>query len=200
MLAVDPRTATIPSTRRPSTSTISISTTARGREPLGQVQLLGRDDRADSESRLRSCSRVRAEHGQPASVDWYLMSEDLPRTRKPGHGRWHRIILEWHFTNMKAHRSLVARWQGAHALGGLPILLLASSARMPSHQCGTVRIGNDPGRPSPLDPCAAASITRISSSSMPASCRPRRRSTRRSPSPRRRCAWPTTSARRSWHA
>ena len=62
------------------------------------------------------------------------------------------IVLDWTRANMTAHRRLTATMRGVLKACGYPIVLAKPfDRRTPSHQCGTVRIGDDPAR-SALDP------------------------------------------------
>ena len=63
-----------------------------------------------------------------------------------------RINLEWTRTNQTAHTKLVAKMRQVLRRAGFPLVLSrAFDNRTPSHQCGTVRLGSDPGS-APLDP------------------------------------------------
>ena len=87
------------------------------------------------------------------AVDWYLCSEDLPRPESRVRIDGDRIILEWRRFNMKAHEMLVARAKEVMKAAGYPIVLTQLiDGRLPSHQCGTARMGHDPAT-APLDPC-----------------------------------------------
>jgi choline dehydrogenase-like flavoprotein len=62
-----------------------------------------------------------------------------------------RVVLKWVRTNWQAHLDLVARLKAVLKKAGFPVVLArAFDKRTPSHQCGTVRIGNDPEQ-APLD-------------------------------------------------
>ena len=91
------------------------------------------------------------------SVDWYAMSEDLPdpesrvTVRDDG-----GIRLSWRRTNTRAHKRLIARTKSFLRKAGFPIVVSQTfSKETPSHQCGTVRFGNDPAQ-APLDPMCKA--------------------------------------------
>ena len=80
------------------------------------------------------------------SVDWYVMSEDLPHrdstVRLNNDGS---IDLRWHRTNMKAHARWVRKASAIIKKAGYPVVLTKPfDITTPSHQCGTVRFGNDP--------------------------------------------------------
>ena len=79
------------------------------------------------------------------AVDWYLVSEDLPRKESRVRLDGSQVVLEWRFSNMKAHETLVRRVKERMRAAGYPILpSQLVDGRLPSHQCGTTRIGNDP--------------------------------------------------------
>ena len=147
MLAVDPRVATTRSIRRPLGSTTSTSTTARAARrsatsscsarspaPILQANRRWAPEFALSWLARHSCRLVSDERG-PA------------RSRKPGPRRWrdHRARLApvQHGRPTNASSPACARlFQAA----GYPIVLArAFDRRTPSHQCGTVRFGTDPG-------------------------------------------------------
>lgn len=126
--------------------------------PLGNLQLLGKL----SEPILRGAMpswvpRAMRQWLAAHSVDWYVMSEDLPHrdstVRVNADGT---IDLRWQRTNMKAHRAWVRKAAGIIRRTGYP-LVLAKPFTMdtPSHQCGTVRFGTDAAS-SALDPLCKA--------------------------------------------
>jgi choline dehydrogenase-like flavoprotein len=156
MLAVDPR-------RRNDSvyqKTLGINDfyldDGKGGPPLGNVQLLGKITAPVLKANLRwvpdSALAWLARH----SVDWYLMSEDLPdpdsRVRLDGRS----IVLDWRRSNMTTHRHLVARMRELFRAAGYPIVLARPfDRRTPSHQCGTIRFGVEPTT-SALDPLCRA--------------------------------------------
>jgi choline dehydrogenase-like flavoprotein len=116
-----------------------------GSGPLGQVQLLGRVTGQILKSRLSAVPEFALNMLSRRSVDWYLVSEDLPRKESRVRLDGSQVILEWRFSNMKAHETLVARVKERMRAAGYPILpSQLVDGRLPSHQCGTTRIGNDP--------------------------------------------------------
>jgi len=87
------------------------------------------------------------------SVDFWLMTEDLPlldnRVTVDGSGR---ICLSRRPSNTRAHRELVRRFIVHLRRAGLPITLVDErGVDAIQHQCGTLRFGSDP-RSSVLDP------------------------------------------------
>ncbi|MFK0278010.1 GMC oxidoreductase [Ensifer sp. NPDC090286] len=120
--------------------------------PLGNVQLLGKIN-ADI---LKANAPVWAprfafDFMAGHAVDWYMMTEDLPnpesRIMVDGKG----IIMQWRRSNMEALSSLEAKMRAHFKAAGYPIVLSQPfDKRTPSHQCGTVRMGQDP-KDAPLD-------------------------------------------------
>jgi choline dehydrogenase-like flavoprotein len=113
--------------------------------PLGNVQLLG-----------KISGRILAAAGGvpgPAAgwlaghaVDFYAMSEDLPDPRSRVAVAGERIVLDWRRSNWEAHEVLVAKLKAVLRRAGFPVVLSrAFDRRTPSHQCGTARMGTDPG-------------------------------------------------------
>jgi choline dehydrogenase-like flavoprotein len=162
MLAIDPRT------RNDSVyqKTLGINDfyfdDGAGGPPLGNVQLLGKITAPILKANLRAVPEFMLGAIARRSFDFYLMSEDLPdpesRIRLDGD----RIVLAWRRTNMTAHRRLVARMRERFRAAGFPIVLVkAFDRRTPSHQCGTVRMGEDPAT-SALDPfCRAHDVSNL---------------------------------------
>jgi choline dehydrogenase-like flavoprotein len=66
------------------------------------------------------------------------------------------INLHWRRSNLAAHRRWVAKCRGILRATGYPLVLAKSfGTDVVSHQCGTVRFGDDPSR-SALDPLCKA--------------------------------------------
>ena len=87
------------------------------------------------------------------SVDWFLITEDLPlpenHLQVDASGRIH---LHYRRPNWPAHERLVAKMKKHLRAAGYPLLLSrAFDVSYPTHQCGTVRMGLDPAQ-APLDP------------------------------------------------
>jgi choline dehydrogenase-like flavoprotein len=156
MLAVDPRVVNDSVYQK----TIGLNDfylgDGRGGPPLGNVQLLGRVSAPILKANLRlvpeTALRLLARH----SVDWYLMSEDLPDPESRVTLDGDAIRLVWKRSNMTAHAGLVRRMREVFRAAGYPIVLARPfDKRTPSHQCGTVRFGTDPAS-SALDPFCRA--------------------------------------------
>lgn len=91
------------------------------------------------------------------SVDWWVMSEDLPdRANRVTLDDGNAIVIHWQPNNLRAHRRLMVQAKRMLRRAGYPVLL---SQRMGiatnSHQCGTLRFGVDPAT-SVLDPFCRA--------------------------------------------
>jgi choline dehydrogenase-like flavoprotein len=85
------------------------------------------------------------------SVDWYLMCEDLPDPESRIMVDGSDIVLQWERTNMQSLAGLEKVMRENLRASGYPIVLSRQfDKRTVSHQCGTVRMGNDPAK-APLD-------------------------------------------------
>jgi choline dehydrogenase-like flavoprotein len=123
----------------------------RGGGPLGNIQLLGRVSGPILKATLRWLPEWALNVMSSRAVDWLLMSEDLPRPESRVSVKAGQIVLDWRRSNMTAHRKLADRARELFRSAGYPIVLTRLfDRRTPSHQCGTVRMGNDPAS-SPLD-------------------------------------------------
>jgi choline dehydrogenase-like flavoprotein len=126
--------------------------------PLGNLQLLGKLSEPILRGALPKWTPRSLRHWVAAhSVDWYVMSEDLPhrdstvRVNPDG-----SIDLRWQRTNMNAHRTWVRKAATLIRRSGYPVVLTKPfTMETPSHQCGTVRFGNDPAT-SALNPLCKA--------------------------------------------
>jgi choline dehydrogenase-like flavoprotein len=121
--------------------------------PMGNLQLLGK---------LQAGMLTVARPGVPRSilqtmanrsVDWWVMSEDLPdpqnRITLDSKGQ---IRVHWHPNNRAAHKKLVETARTMMREAGYPsVLTEAMGIETNSHQCGTMRFGDDPAN-AVLDP------------------------------------------------
>ncbi len=116
-----------------------------GGAPLGNIQMLGKISgpilAADTKIPLRLANWV-AGH----AVDLLAMSEDLPNPASRVTLKGGQIVLDWQRSNWQAHLALVARLKATLRRAGYPVTLSrAFDRRTLSHQCGTARMGADPG-------------------------------------------------------
>ena len=115
-----------------------------GGPPLGNMQLLGKVTAPVLKASLPHVPEAALRWLARHSVDWYLMSEDLPHPESRVRVDGADIVLQWQRTNMTAHAGLVAKARETFRAAGYPFVLTrAFDRRTPSHQCGTVRMGED---------------------------------------------------------
>ncbi len=112
--------------------------------PLGNVQLLGKISGTILAAQS-SLPRFAADWIAAHSVDWYVMSEDLPNPESRVSLKDGRIVLDWKRSNWETHLALVDKVAKLLRRAGYPIVLSRPFDRKtPSHQCGTARFGRDP--------------------------------------------------------
>jgi choline dehydrogenase-like flavoprotein len=87
------------------------------------------------------------------SVDWWVMSEDLPDpANRVTIGVSGEIVINWRPNNLAAHDRLMSHAKAMLRSAGYPVLLdRQMGIATNSHQCGTLRFGHEPDR-SVLDP------------------------------------------------
>jgi choline dehydrogenase-like flavoprotein len=127
------------------------------RAPLGNLQMLGNISEPMIRAARPSLPRWGAAWLARHSVDWLAMSEDLPHpdsfVRPLADGR---VELHWKRTNMAPHARFVERSKRLlRQIGMRAVLSRPFGIDTPSHQCGTVRFGDDPAL-APLDPWCRA--------------------------------------------
>ncbi|MDK4741841.1 MULTISPECIES: GMC family oxidoreductase [unclassified Rhizobium] len=122
-----------------------------GGPPLGNVQLLGRVSGTILKANMPTVPEWLLNRLSAHAIDFYAMSEDLPSPESRITVDGDRIVLQWVRTNWQAHLDLVKKLKSVLRKAGFPIVLSRPfDKRTPSHQCGTVKIGND-GSSAPLD-------------------------------------------------
>lgn len=121
-------------------------------KPLGNVQLLGRVTPDILKIQVPSLPMLAARWISNHAIDMYLISEDLPDPESRVVLNGDQIELIWRRSNMTAHHKLLAKTKATLKAAGFPLVLSRLfDGRVPSHQCGTVRMGLDP-KTSVLDP------------------------------------------------
>ncbi|MPW23807.1 FAD-dependent oxidoreductase [Paraburkholderia sp. CNPSo 3157] len=157
VLGIDPRS--VNETRFPKT--LSLNDFYFGGKhdswPLGNIQMLGKIRAPMLRGALPWVPSKFLDYLSRHSIDLYAMSEDLPSPdSRVEVTSWGQIKLTWRRTNLKPHMRLVDRTKQLLKQAGYPLVV---SRRFgddtPSHQCGTVRFGNDP-KSAPLDPFCKA--------------------------------------------
>ena len=121
--------------------------------PLGNLQMLGNIQEPMVRAAVPALPTWTGKWLARHSVDWLVMSEDLPHVdstvRVLGNGT---IELNWRRTNPRAHTHFVQHVRRLlREIGFSAVLGRPFGVDTPSHQCGTVRMGSDPAS-APLDP------------------------------------------------
>lgn len=123
----------------------------------GNIQMLGNIQGPMIRAAYRAVPRPVANWLGRHSVDWLIMSEDLPRPESrvrllPGGG----VEVAYHPGDAAAHDRFVRHARRLLRRIGFPLVLRHGfGITAPSHQCGTVRMGGDPAT-SALDPLCRA--------------------------------------------
>jgi choline dehydrogenase-like flavoprotein len=113
--------------------------------PMGNIQGLGKLQTGMLTAKQKYLPKFLGDRMAERSVDWWIMSEDLPDRENRVVLQGDRIGLHYSPNNLGGHRRLTEkakmlmkkigfRLNIAQYMGGLSV----------SHQCGTVRFGNDP--------------------------------------------------------
>jgi choline dehydrogenase-like flavoprotein len=121
--------------------------------PLGNVQGLGKLQGGMLTANVRGVPEWLMNWFAGRSMDWWIMSEDLPdpnnRVTVDDDGK---IRLSYTPNNLKSHNELVAHWTKLMRACGYPIIFTQKmDIKVAMHQCGTARFGTDP-KTSVLDP------------------------------------------------
>lgn len=116
------------------------------RRPLGNLQMLGKIQEPMLRNVLPKTPKWARAMMARHSVDWYVMSEDLPHAESRVQFRPDGAVrLHWHRTNMSPHLEFVrVTKQMLKDIGFKIVLSKPFGSDSPSHQCGTIRMGNDP--------------------------------------------------------
>jgi choline dehydrogenase-like flavoprotein len=121
--------------------------------PGGSVQLIGKVQGSMMKSHATRVPRRMLDRVADRSVEWVVMSEDLPSV----HNRvtidaGGRIQVSWRRTNYDRHEALLAKARAAlRKAGYAAIFEQRFDISMNSHMCGTAVAGTDPSA-SVLDP------------------------------------------------
>jgi choline dehydrogenase-like flavoprotein len=125
--------------------------------PLGNLQLLGKLQAGMLIAAKPMVPRFILQGMADRSVDWWIMSEDLPDpenriTLTPAGG----IRVHWKPNNRVTHEKLIQAACRLMRAAGYPLVLVQRMGiETNSHQCGTLRFGDDP-KTSVLDPLCKA--------------------------------------------
>ncbi|MGA0539685.1 GMC oxidoreductase [Neotabrizicola sp. VNH66] len=114
--------------------------------PLGNVQLLGRITGNILKAQVPALTRPLARLMANRAFGWFLTSEDLPNPNSRVLVRGDDIIMDWQRSNMDAHHLLIKRTKQVMKKAGFPVVLVRIFGnKTTSHQCGTARLGSNPG-------------------------------------------------------
>lgn len=121
--------------------------------PMGNLQLLGKLQAGMLAAAKPFMPKSVLQMMANRSVDWWIMSEDLPdpenRVTLRSDGR---IVVHWQANNLVAHQKLIGAAKTMMREALYPIVFIERMGiATNSHQCGTIRFGNDPTT-SVLDP------------------------------------------------
>jgi choline dehydrogenase-like flavoprotein len=151
MLAIDPRRRNDSVYQKTLMLNDYYLSGGKGGRPLGNVQLLGKIDGNILKANVNWTPKFATDFMASHAIDWYLMCEDLPDSESRVMVDGKDIVLQWRRTNMEALAGLTRVMRENFRACGYPIVLARPfDKRTPSHQCGTVRMGNDPAT-APLD-------------------------------------------------
>jgi choline dehydrogenase-like flavoprotein len=132
--------------------------------PLGNIQLLGKLQAGMLTAAKPLVPRPVLQAMANRSVDWWVMSEDLPDpANRITLGSNGEIQVHWQPNNMAAHRKLVDAARLMMRRAGYPFIFVEPMGiATNSHQCGTLRFGLDPAT-SVLDPhCRSHEVSNMS--------------------------------------
>jgi choline dehydrogenase-like flavoprotein len=119
---------------------------AKSRLPMGNAQLLGKLQPGMLSASISWLPKAALKEIAGRSVDWYLMTEDLPhpdnRIALDASGR---TIMAWKPNNVGAHKRLARALGRAMQRAGYPIIQTRRfGIDAVAHQCGSLRFGDDP--------------------------------------------------------
>lgn len=115
------------------------------RWPMGQMQMLGKLQGGMLTANVPYLPGFLGDRLAKHGMDWIGLSEDLPDPNNRVTLDGGRIRLSVTLNNMDGHIELVRRMKHALRKAGYPIVITKSLvAHATGHQCGTVRMGNDP--------------------------------------------------------
>ena len=125
--------------------------------PMGNLQPVGKLQGAMMHGAAPHAPEWSLRAAAQRSVDWWVMSEDLPdpanRAALDSSGN---IVIHWRPNNLAAHDRLMGHAKAMLRRAGYPVLFdRQMGIATNSHQCGTLRFGLDPEQ-SVLDPYCRA--------------------------------------------
>ena len=113
--------------------------------PLGHAQMLGKLQGGMLSANVPFLPKAVGVSMARHSMDWIVFSEDLPDPKNRVRIKDGKIQLDIRRNNLAPHKQLVKRLATLLRASGYPIVLTKPLIKhSTSHQCGTVRFGNDP--------------------------------------------------------
>ena len=120
--------------------------------PMGNIQMLGKLQAGMLTAAKPLVPRPLLQGMADRSVDWWVMSEDLPSEENRVNLEGEKVVVHWKPNNLAAHNQLIAAAKEMMKAAGYPVVLIERMGiATNSHQCGTARFGTDPAT-SVLDP------------------------------------------------
>ena len=121
--------------------------------PMGNLQLLGKLQAGMLTAAVPLVPRPILQGMADRSVDWWVMSEDLPDPEnRVTLGSDGKVTVRWKPNNRVAHEKLISAARKMMQDAGYPFVAVQRMGiDTNSHQCGTIRFGTDPAS-SVLDP------------------------------------------------
>ncbi len=115
--------------------------------PMGNIQGLGKLQTGMLTAKQRFLPQFLGDRMAERSVDWWIMSEDLPDPENRVLLRGNTIRLHYTENNMAGHRRLVEKARSLMSQIGFRLNIAKHMGGLSvSHQCGTVRFGSDPSQ------------------------------------------------------
>ncbi len=121
--------------------------------PMGNLQLLGKLQAGMLTAAVPLVPRPVLQGMADRSVDWWVMSEDLPDPEnRVTLGSDGKVVVRWKPNNRVAHEKLISTARKMMQDAGYPFVAVQRMGiDTNSHQCGTIRVSTDPAS-SVLDP------------------------------------------------
>jgi choline dehydrogenase-like flavoprotein len=133
------------------------------RFPLGNLQMLGKLQAGMLAASKPYVPKATLREMANRSVDWWVMSEDLPNPEsRVILGTGGRIEVVFRPSNLAAHDRLIRAATRMLKAAGYPIVFVQRMGiETNSHQCGTINFGTDPAK-SVLDPfCRSHDVSNL---------------------------------------
>ena len=122
--------------------------------PRGNVQGLGKLQTGMLTAKQKYLAKYVGDRMAARSVDWWIMSEDLPDPENRVLLEGDRIRLHYTANNMAGHKRLADKARSLMTKIGFKLNIMKHMGGLSvSHQCGTVRFGSDPSKAALNDFC-----------------------------------------------